>query len=164
MIEDEPSYDISVLSETTDAAGIEAFLTGAVEAALTRHRVRNARVSVAVVDDIEIARLNEHHLKRNEPTDVLAFDLSGEDSSSPVCGPERPVDGDIVVSIETARREAHGRGHGVDAELSLYAIHGTLHLLGYDDRESDDAAKMHEVEDDILTTLGFGPVFEAPPP
>lgn len=162
MIEDEPSYDLSVSSETPAAAGFEAYLTGAVEAALARHRVRNARISVAVVDDLEMARLNERHLQRKESTDVLAFDLSGENSASRARGYERPVDGDIVVSIETARREAKQRGHGIDAELSLYAIHGTLHLLGYDDRESDDAAKMHEVEDDILTALGFGPVFRAP--
>lgn len=134
----------------------------AVEAALVRHNTQSARVSVAVVDDDAIRQLHKRHLDRDEPTDVLAFDLRGETTPPDDSPSETWVDGDVVVSIETARREADRRGHRVDAELALYAVHGTLHLLGHDDQVAEEAARMHEIEDEILTGLGLGRVFEAP--
>lgn len=163
LLDDDPAYDITVSSETEVSSGCEACLTGAIESALTRHRITSARVSVVIVDDAEIARLNERHLGRPEPTDVLAFDLRSDTTDSELEGPDQRIEGDVVVSIQTARREAEHRGHGVDAELALYAVHGTLHLLGYDDQEPDGASRMHTIEDEILTERGLGAVYKAPP-
>lgn len=160
-MDDDPAYDISVSLEAQSPAEAKACVAGAVEAALARYRPRAARVSVAVVDDAEIRQLNERHLNRDEPTDVLAFDLRDE-TSQPARSPSQIlVDGDIVVSVETARREANRRGHDLHAELALYAVHGTLHLLGYDDGDAERAARMHEIEDEILTALGYGAVYGA---
>jgi probable rRNA maturation factor len=50
----------------------------------------------------------------------------------------------------------------VEAELALYAVHGTLHLLGYDDRRKADAKRMHDMEDEILSSIGWGPIFAEP--
>ncbi len=69
------------------------------------------------------------------------------------------VEGEIIVSADTAAREAHGRGHSFEAELALYVVHGTLHLLGYDDHDQEAADRMHEIEDEILTKLGVGAVY-----
>ena len=71
------------------------------------------------------------------------------------------VDGEIVVSAETAWREADRREVGAEAELLLYVIHGTLHLLGFDDAAAEDAASMHEKEDALLIALGYGPVYQS---
>jgi probable rRNA maturation factor len=124
----------------------------AVTYVLRQHACRAARIDVALVDDRHIAELNQRYLAHTGPTDVLSFDLS----DAPVTGHPQ---GAIVLSWETAAREAARRGHSVLAEALLYAVHGTLHLLGYDDRTRRDAARMHAEENRILTALGWGAVY-----
>ena len=161
-MDDDPPYDISVSLEAVGPTGAKACVTDAVAATLSRFRARASRVSVLVVDDAGIQHLNKQHLSRDEPTDVLAFDL--RDETSPAAQNSEPiaVDGDIMVSVETAQREADRRGHEPLAELALYVVHGTLHLLGHDDQVVEQAAKMHEIEDEILTALGHGAIYETP--
>ena len=65
----------------------------------------------------------------------------------------------MVRSGDAAARGAKRRWHGVAEEIALYAVHGTLHLLGYDDNSHEDAERMHQVEDGILISLGVGPVY-----
>ncbi len=170
-MDDDPTYDIAVACVGADAPRCEARLKQVIDATLRRHEAPAAQISVALVDDDRIAQLNEHHLNHQYPTDVLAFDLrnnaparsslNGKEVDGFTIGDGKPIDGEIVVSFETAAREAGERGHGIDAELALYVVHGTLHLLGYDDRHERDAARMHEVEDEILISLGWGPVYRA---
>ena len=168
-MEEEPEYEIAIIRVSGDAPACDERLQNAIEEALRRHSTSRARLSVALVDDAHMARLNELHLDHTGPTDVLAFDLSDEASiraNRAHAGSEahaaRPtLDGDIAISVDTAAREAAQRGHSIEAELALYALHGTLHLLGYDDKNEQDAARMHAFEDDILTTIGFGPVYGA---
>jgi len=122
-------------------------------------------VCISIVDDAEIARLNQEHLKHEGPTDVLTFDLSdgGNGARKAGTGDSRlSVDGDLVISVETAGRESSARGHAVEAELALYVVHGILHLLGYDDANQLSADKMHAVEDEILGSIGFGPIYSRP--
>lgn len=107
---------------------------------------------MAIVDDAHMAELNEAHLAHQGPTDVLTFDLRDSENSP-------RIEGQIVISIDTARREAAERGHSLEAELALYAIHGTLHLLGHDDHDAAEAAAMHKLEDELLTSLGMGATF-----
>ena len=71
------------------------------------------------------------------------------------------IDGEIVASAETAAREAARRNVEAKAELLLYVIHGTLHLLGFDDAAAEQAAVMHEKEDALLVELGYGPVYRS---
>ena len=129
-------------------------LREAIEATLRRHKVASAQLSVALVDDAGIARLNEIHLGHQRSTDVLAFDLRDDHGAG--AGQAPSIDGEIVLSVETATRESRKRGHDVVAEMALYAVHGTLHLLGYDDRGEEEAARMHDQEDEILVSLGLG--------
>ena len=84
----------------------------------------NARISVAVVDDATIAVLNRQFLRHEGPTDVLSFLLEQDEDG---------LEGEVVVSAETARRTAPRFGWSEGEELLLYVIHGTLHLAGYDD-------------------------------
>ena len=99
-------------------------------------------VDVTVVDDREIRRLNERFRGVRRRTDVLAFPL------------DAPLLGEVIISAETARRQAARLGVPVALELDLLVTHGVLHLVGYDDREPLEARLMHEREREILTRRG----------
>jgi len=134
----------------TRSGSIGTRVRSAVRATLRIHGVRSARISVIGVSDRQMARLNQTHLRHRGSTDVLSFDLSDDPSN---------VEGEIILSLDTARREAARRGHAVSSEAALYAVHGVLHLLGYDDHEPRRAKKMHRMEDEVLGSLGFGAVY-----
>lgn len=150
-MEDGPSYQIEVTRQTDPGDFDEQRLQEAIELALRRHRCPQAQLSIALVDDAEIARLNQEYLGHAGPTDVLSFDLAEPDQDA--------LQGQVVVSVDTARRQARRRGHSVEAEVVLYCLHGTLHLLGHDDAQPAEAERMHHTEDSLLTELGFGAVY-----
>jgi len=106
---------------------------------------RDVHVNVLVTDDNHIAQLNRQFLETDGPTDVLAFPLDDENSSD-----DEPTFGEVVISAETALREANARDLAPERELTLYAIHGILHLLNYDDQTEGDRKKMHARQDQIL--------------
>ena len=151
-MEDEPPYTIVISSCRETRSGSLAVLRRVIQTALVHHNVRSADIDLAIVDDAEIAHLHEAHLGQTGPTDVLTFDLRDSREAD-------VVQGQIVLSIDTAEREATERGHAVEAETALYAVHGVLHLLGYDDRTEAEAAKMHELEDQLLEAAGIPGVF-----
>ncbi len=155
MNEDDP-YDIQVHNEHADDGVDPSMLRQGIREALRRFDMASADVSVAVVTDTEIAELHEKYMNITGATDVLTFDLADERHEG-VNG--RHVEGEIVVSADTAARRAKERAHPVAAELALYVVHGTLHLLGLDDATEQEAMKMHEMEDEILTAIGVGRVY-----
>ena len=85
-------------------------------------------------DDGEIRRLNRQFLERDRATDVIAFSGEGD------------LLGEIAVSIDTARRQARARGVSLESELKLLAVHGFLHLTGYDDLSLPAWRKMKQAE------------------
>lgn len=101
-------------------------------------------LSIVILGDDEIRRLNREFLGHDYAADVIAFDLRGEG------GP----DGELFVNGELARREARERGHAPEAELLFYIAHGVLHLLGYDDAADSDRVRMHEIQAKYLRILG----------
>ena len=109
-------------------------------------------LSVAVVGAATMADLHQRFLNIPEPTDVLTFELAR--------GPDgRVAEGEVVVCLDVAAEQAAARGHAVAHELLLYAVHGLLHLSGYDDQTDAGHAEMHAREDEVLRALGIGPVF-----
>ena len=102
-------------------------------------------VEVAVVDDDEIRRVNARHRGISRRTDVLAFPLETP-------GVPGQLVGQVVVSADAARRQARRVGVPLALELDLLVTHGTLHLVGYDDRDPVEADLMHRRERDILKT------------
>ena len=150
-MDDDNPYEIDIARLCGHLPSDDAPLVAAVRATLHRHDIPSAVLSIALVDDDRMASLNAAHLNHDGPTDVLSFDLRDNDGS--------PLEGELVLSVDTAAREAQQRGHALEAELMLYAVHGTLHLLGYDDHDEADALRMHTVEDEILTELGAGSVY-----
>lgn len=153
-MEDEPDHQLAVDRSHAQVDVPDGTLTRAIEAALRRFAAPSARIGLVLVDDERIAELNQRHLAHEGPTDVLTFDLRENLSG--------PIEAEIVVSVDTALRESRRRGHDLAAELALYAVHGTLHLLGLDDHAEANAKRMHEIEDDILASLGMGRVYGAP--
>jgi probable rRNA maturation factor len=113
-------------------------------------------LSVALVGDRRMAALHEQFLGIPGPTDVLTFPMDEDDRG-------RATAGEVVVCVPEARRQAKRNGVGVERELLLYALHGMLHLCGYDDRTAAAFRTMHATEDRILTQLGVGPVFKHGP-
>src|SRR5947199_3322961 len=83
-----------------------------------------ASISLAFVDNATIHRLNKQFLDHDEPTDVLSFPLSGPGA--------KMLEGELVIGAEVAKQQAEERNHDVQTELSLYVIHGLLHLVGFD--------------------------------
>ncbi len=113
--------------------------------------VPEGRLAVAVVDDEQMAAMHQQFCNQPGTTDVLTFDLREL--------PEEPVEGDLVICMDEARRQARQRGHDTRLELLLYAVHGLMHLLGEDDHDEAGYQQMHKREDELLTRAGLGPVF-----
>lgn len=105
--------------------------------------VADHEVSLALVGDRRIRALNGRYRGVRARTDVLAFPLAGP----------APVLGEVVISVETARRQARRLGHSLAQELDLLVIHGLLHLVGYDDRDPGEARLMHARELELLSRL-----------
>lgn len=119
-------------------------LKAAVRLVLEREQIQAAIVSLAVVDDATIHELNRHYLQHDYPTDVLSFLLERE---------EDDLEGEVIVSADTAIRAAAEIGWPADNELLLYVIHGTLHLVGFDDHTDHDCQAMRERETATLRQL-----------
>jgi probable rRNA maturation factor len=143
---------VDVASIQGHLAAEKAPLAGLVERVLRHEGVGRAAISLAIVDDAAIRRINRTHLGHDWPTDVISFVLSGEDD------PE--LTGELVVSAETARNTAAPVGADPTAELSLYVVHGLLHLCGYDDTTDEARAEMRRREEEHLRREGLAGAFD----
>ena len=119
-----------------------------------RRRLPLREFSLALVNDARMTDLHEEFMGIHGPTDVLTFPIDQNPRG-------RVTSGEVIVCVPEARRQAKRRTIPLRLELLLYSIHGMLHLLGYDDRTPGDFQAMHRLEDQLLTDLGFGPVFAA---
>lgn len=118
---------------------------------LAREGVTRASVSIALVDDATIHVLNRRHLQHDWPTDVITFPLSDDR--------DEVLTGEVIVSAEMAARTAQKAGVDPLAELSLYVVHGLLHLCGYDDQTDRDRTRIRRREDEILAGEGLTNTF-----
>lgn len=131
----------------------------AIEATLDHEQYGNAcEVSVTFTDDASIHELNKKFRGVDRPTDVLSFPLFDYEGESE----EPPVDellgmlGDVVISLETAARQAEEFGHSFEREVAFLTVHSMLHLLGYDHETGDeDEAEMRAKQREIMERLGL---------
>lgn len=135
---------VAVVNRQRRVAVSPARLARAADHALAAVGRDGADVDLLVVDDPAIARLNRLHRGVGRRTDVLAFPLEAPGLPSSLVG-------QIVISAETARRQARRLDVPLAIELDLLVTHGVLHLVGYDDRDPAEAELMHEREREILS-------------
>jgi probable rRNA maturation factor len=124
----------------------DAALRRAVTSVLTGEAIASATISVAVVDDPTMRELNRRYLSHDYNTDVLSFLLEESDGQ---------LDGEVIVSADTAIIRAKEFAWSAEDELLLYVIHGTLHLTGYDDHSDADRGCMRRKEMQYLEELGL---------
>ncbi|MCF8095899.1 MAG: rRNA maturation RNase YbeY [Desulfobacteraceae bacterium] len=106
-----------------------------------------AELSLLIVDDEQIAEINKTYLDRTGPTNVIAFPMG----DSGFTGEHPELLGDVVVSVETADREASDAGYDMEERFTELLIHGILHLLGYDHETNEqDAKKMAEKSQELM--------------
>lgn len=130
---------ISVLKTASDVYGIDD----------------STEVSLILVDDEYIHRLNHQYRGKDAPTDVLSFALNEGDEPEIIDGPQETLLGDIIISLETASRQAEEYGHSLERELAYLSVHGMLHLLGYDHETEEEKAEMRKEEEHVLGLLGI---------
>ena len=117
----------------------------------------NAEVSVSFVSNQEIRSLNKAYRNKDSVTDVLSFPLTGEDGTREIDAETGNVLlGDVVISIETAVKQANICGRSLSREIGFLTVHSMLHLLGYDHEKSPlDERIMREKEESVLEKLGI---------
>jgi probable rRNA maturation factor len=120
----------------------------------------DTEISVLLVDNETIREFNRDYRGKDSATDVLSFPMEEdiEENSEPevIGGPGERMLGDIVISVERAVEQAAEYGHSIERELAFLAVHGMLHLLGYDHEKNEAAKKIMQTEEKrILTELGI---------
>jgi len=112
-------------------------------------------VSVVLANDQYIHELNRQYRGKDCPTDVLSFALNEGEDPEVIDAPGEVLLGDIIISIETATRQAEEYGHSLERELAYLTVHGILHLLGYDHMTEEEKSEMREEEEYVLSLLGI---------
>ncbi|GAK56872.1 probable rRNA maturation factor [Candidatus Vecturithrix granuli] len=115
-------------------------------------------LSVALVDDQEMQRLNREYRGIDHSTDVLSFALQEAQEPSLIPAPSDESDwpimlGDVILSTETTQRQAREHGHSFERELYFLVIHGILHLIGHDHHTDEEARIMEDLEQTLLSKL-----------
>lgn len=131
-------------------AEIAKAIENAANAAL-KNQGAEGSISFTVTDDETIHELNLQYRNVDRPTDVISFPANEGES---VLAPPDGFLGDIVISLPRAEAQAEEYGHSLKREVSFLAVHGTLHLLGYDHMTDEDAKRMFALQDEILDDMG----------
>ncbi|MBR3759719.1 MAG: rRNA maturation RNase YbeY [Ruminococcus sp.] len=138
--------------------GIRLLIRRCCQAVLTTEKFnKDAEVSVSFVSNNEIKDLNKIYRNKDSVTDVLSFPLTDEDGSVEI-NPETGAVllGDVVISLETAVKQAKNYGHSLEREIGFLTVHSMLHLLGYDHETNTlDQQIMREKEESVLDKLGI---------
>ncbi|MGD6818146.1 rRNA maturation RNase YbeY [Metabacillus sp. 84] len=116
-----------------------------------------AEVSVTFTDNAGIQQINKEYRHKDQPTDVISFAMEeqGEDEIE-IIGVDMPqVLGDIIISVERTKEQAEDYGHSFKRELGFLAVHGFLHLLGYDHMTDEDEKVMFTKQKGILDSYGL---------
>lgn len=107
--------------------------------ALQGEKVETAEITIVFLDDNSIHELNKEYLNHDYPTDVISF-----------CLEEEPLSGEVYISADTAQIQADEYNVSLTNELMRLSVHGTLHIIGYDDETDEQRKKMSELEDKYI--------------
>jgi probable rRNA maturation factor len=137
------SFPEGGLPDALDRRTVRTLLGRAVRATLRRLDVRSGEVSVTLLEDVAIERLNQEYLRHEGPTDVISFALHD---------PGDPPLGDVYIGLDQAVRQAREHRVNLREELLRLAVHGTLHVMGYDHPDGVDRtqSEMWQVQEEII--------------
>ncbi len=141
IADDLPAVEINRYQERLQSAAEEALKFASASP--------SCELSLVITGDEHIRQLNKQYLGIDAPTDVLSFPADEVDPES-----GNPYLGDVLIAFRFAQAQAVAAGHAVGDELQLLAVHGILHLLGYDHRQDADRIRMWAAQTDILKILG----------
>ncbi|MEZ4556816.1 MAG: rRNA maturation RNase YbeY [Caldilineaceae bacterium] len=161
MSEADAALQVNVQVDPAFGDAVDAVpLRAAVMATLQAQAVTRGEVTVVVTDDATVHELNRHR-GVDAPTDVLSFAAREEADAAPALTlPPELADatadylGDVLIALPYTCRQAARYGNPLDAELRLLAVHGTLHLLGFDHATAAEEAAMWAAQDAVLATFG----------
>ena len=143
--------NIEIINETNETIDLED-LKHTINYALETENVNNAFMNIIIIDNEKIHQINKEYRGIDRPTDVISFAL--EDDKTFVKTDFRVL-GDIYISIDKVHEQARSYGHSFRRELSFLAVHGIMHLLGYDHMNPDDEKIMFGKQEKILNELGI---------
>ncbi|WP_203339821.1 rRNA maturation RNase YbeY [Planococcus beijingensis] len=133
------------------------FVQKILEHAAKEEGLGDSEVSVTFVTNEMIRDINREYRGKDQPTDVISFAMEelGEGETAIIGSPEPRMLGDIIISLDRTKEQAADYGHSFERELGFLAIHGFLHLLGYDHMTEEDEKKMFSRQEEILVSLGI---------
>lgn len=142
-------------TETLQSSDLE-FIEKILQHAAVMEEVGNAEVSVTFVDNEIIRDINKEYRGKDEATDVISFAMEerGEGEPEIIGADEERMLGDIVISLDRTKEQAEDYGHSFERELGFLAVHGFLHLLGYDHMTEADEKRMFSRQEEILSSMG----------
>lgn len=145
-----PMITIDILIDAGISSPVsEDAIRQAVAAAAARVGFKRGDIGIRIADDAAIHEINRRHLAHDYPTDVISFTYQ---SAPPT------ISGELIVSAETARRQARRYGWPVAHEMLLYVVHGVLHIAGLDDQTNHQRSIMRAAERAVLKQFGIDPV------
>ena len=133
----------------------EKMIQKLVKEVLKEEKVRNAECNIIFVDNEKIHEINREYRHIDRVTDVISFALEDEIENEPSAQYEMRVLGDIYISVDRAKEQALEYGHSFLREICFLAIHGMLHLLGYDHQTTEDEKIMFQKQEEVLDKYGI---------
>jgi probable rRNA maturation factor len=149
---------IDFMDETAELGETELqFVEKVLQHAADTEEIAAAELSVTFVTNSMIQDINNEYRGKNEPTDVISFAMEEMgDGEVEIVGELAPrILGDIIISLDRTKEQAADYGHSFERELGFLAVHGFLHLLGYDHMNKEDEKKMFSRQEEILSSLGI---------
>lgn len=122
---------------------------------LAEHGLEKGELGIILADNARLQELNRTYRRLDAPTDVLSFSML-EEGGGPAepTGEEEPLLGDIYISLEQAALQAEEAGHSLEREVLILAIHGLLHILGFDHEDEESAREMEAEEARVINIFG----------
>ncbi|MET3727755.1 putative rRNA maturation factor [Fictibacillus halophilus] len=140
-----------------NSSEFQELLSKVLEKAAEMEKTGQAEVSVTIVTKERIQEINKEYRQKDSVTDVISFAMEemGEDETEIIGGEETRFLGDIIICLDVAKEQAAEYGHSLDREMGFLAVHGFLHLLGYDHMNDEDEKRMFGRQEEILEQYGL---------
>ncbi|MBD7964459.1 rRNA maturation RNase YbeY [Fictibacillus sp. Sa2CUA10] len=149
---------VEYLNEIDESStDFQELLSNVLQKAAEMEKTGQAEVSITIVSKERIQEINKEYRQKDSVTDVISFAMEemGEDETEIIGGEETRFLGDIIICLDVAKEQAEEYGHSLEREMGFLAVHGILHLLGYDHMSDEDEKRMFGRQEEILEQYGL---------